>query len=156
MEIQDLIDQNNELSYLFIAFIDNDEKDDQKKYNNLENFLEKAKIGKNKDNLKNLLYLMSSISNYHHRTKFFDENLKQILKYIKNDLKKLFTDTEIFNIFKFSKLILRFLFEEKILIINEEILNYIIQPDDSRCITYRQYFYPEIKQYLNSSMKKKN
>lgn len=153
MNIQDFVNQINELHTFVLAYIDNE--DNMEDLQNLISFFDTIKIVQDRNKMKDLFYLLSAISNYHYRSVGFLDRIKKVLSFLMNDMKKSFNDFEIFNLFKFSKSILLFLFEEKIVKMNEDIIHYILQPDDSKCITYRQYFYPEIKPFLDLEKRNK-
>ena len=71
------------------------------------------------------------------------------IKFFKDDLKK-YEKAEIFNLFKSSKQILLLLIEEKILTVDEYFVKKIIQNKYIKK-KYPQYFWPEIKPFMNES-----
>ena len=61
--------------------------------------------------LKEALLIISQISRYHYRTTFFHSKIEQIIAFYKDLIKENLSNKEIFNIFKYSKRILLFLFK---------------------------------------------
>ena len=83
--------------------------------------------------------MVVKISNYHHRfSNFFDKIIKVILIF-QDEILKLFSNTEIYQLFGSNKRILLFLFEENILK-----LNYSISKKISTNIDDFYYFFPEL------------
>lgn len=105
MKIQDLIKQSKELVDYLLNFID-DADNNEDNYRNLIYFFDHIKIGQDRVKLLNLIYLLSIISNYHHRQHDFFDKITKIVNFIRNDIKKLFADSEILELFKSNKRIL--------------------------------------------------
>ena len=61
------------------------------------------------------LHMISKIASDHHRLPNFINKIEKILKYLKDDITRYFSNSSIFNIFSESKRILLFLLEEKII-----------------------------------------
>lgn len=170
MEIQEYLNQKRELQEHLLRFIESgkdyqkeekkddkkeDKKDDKKEDKKglkedikMINFLEIQKfreIREIKEELQELLYLIAKISNNHRRNPAFFGKFEQILLHFEPDIKKNFTNSEIFNIFKINKRLLLFLIEKKFIEIDESIANFIYRKSDT---SYRLYFFPEIKEHL--------
>ena len=146
------IDKMSEVQSSILDFIDdNDEVNQQDNYANLVAIFEKEK---NKHELKLILYMLSRISNEHHRCPDFFNKIFTILDIIKDDIKKQFTSTDIFNIFKKNKRILLYFGENEMIILNQKIIN-IICYGKFRRRNYHLYFLPEIKQISNEISFKK-
>ena len=128
--------QQNILEYI------NDEEDPESKLQNIKDILTKNKIKDKKDELISFLCLLAKISNNHHRTPNFISKIERILEYLKDDLQKLFSNSELLHIFRSSKRILLFLIETKILIIDKSIAKYL-------AAKYILYFRPEIQPFIN-------
>ena len=107
------------------------------------------KIYDNKYKLMSLLHLLLKISNHHHRNLNFINKIEKILLDFKDSIKKYFSNIEIFNIFKGNKRIILFLIEEKILIIDENIIKRITSQKYEKK-KYLQYFSPEIKPFIGA------
>ena len=94
-----------------------------------------------KSEFEQLLKLISKISKNHHRRNNFNAKIDLFFQYLGNAIKKEFSNTEIFNIFKNNKKILLYLFENKIITIDKYIFNYILSQVDKK---YFNFFLPEI------------
>ena len=108
-------------------------------------------ILENRYKLKSLLYLLLKISNNHYRDHDFFSKIERLFIFFKDEMKQYFSNSELFHIFKSNKRILLFLFEEKIMLMDEHIIKKIIQPRNSKYDQndYLEYFTPEIKPFLN-------
>lgn len=71
--------------------------------------------------------------------------------FFENQIKENFSNQEIFQIFQGNKRTLLILIEEQILIINESIVKTILEKEYILAY-YPQYFFPEIKPYLDKEM----
>ncbi|KAK8864101.1 hypothetical protein M9Y10_011797 [Tritrichomonas musculus] len=111
-------------------------------YNNL-------KISDSKYDILTLLHLISEIGNNCHRFPNFFDKIEKILQFFKEDIKKYFPNSKIFNIFKSNKRILLFLIEQQIIIIDEYIVKEITKTDKYINAKYPQYFQPEIQPFIN-------
>ena len=86
----------------------------------------------------------------HHRfPNFFFSKIERILQFFKKDIRKYFSNSEIFNIFAGNKRILLFLIEQQIIIIDEYISKKIATTDKYIKGNYPQYFHPEIQPFIN-------
>lgn len=156
MEINEYIDKMKEIQEQLIQFIDSD---DQAEYSFkvLKSFLDTKKIGLVPMDIKAIIYLIQHLSKNHHRKADFYDKMKEFFKNYEKDIKKLFTNDEIFNLFKDDKLILLILFENKIITPNKKIIIFILQKsieDFEQTPIYNKYayyFYPEIKPYISKS-----
>ena len=84
------------------------------------------KIRDNKNELKLLLHLLSNISNSYHRYPVFYSKIERILQIFKEDIKKNYSNSETFDIFKSNKRILLFLIEEEMIKVDEYFVKKII------------------------------
>lgn len=148
MEIQHYLDKMRTIQTCLLEYIDSE--DESEKFYLLETELEKLKFQDNKYELESLLLLISKISNNHHRTDDFFYKIEKVLQIYKIDMKKYFTNPELFHIFKKNKRILLYLFEEKILTFDETIAKIIIS-GKYLLKNYPQYFTPEIQPFLNKT-----
>ena len=121
---------------------------DFEEYQGLKYKLDNIIIQNNQHKLKSLLYLISKISDNHHRETSFFSKIEQILQLFKDDILRYFSNSSIFNIFKNNKRILLILIEKNIMYMDEYIVKKII---DDKFIksNYPQYFAPEIKPFVN-------
>ena len=148
---------------LIIEFISSEEETGC--YNDI--FL-KDLISEEKENFGLFLKLISKISENHHRSANFIIKIEQILSHYSSEIKQTFTNLEIFEIFQNDKLILLFLFEQKIIIADKSILYLIIKKSAkskaikdeqkseerrNRCFNYDIYFYPETKSIMSEKQR---
>lgn len=113
-----------------------DEEASKEDFQKLINYLDNYKIKEDSHKMKTILYMISKISDNHYRLPTFTEKIFQILRNYKNDIKKQISKEGIFNFFKENKLILLFLFEEKI-IKPDKFIASSFQTDE-----YKNKFYP--------------
>lgn len=152
-EYQNYLNEKKILYEQVLQFIDSTDNTDEN-FQKLIIILKKQKIDENQSELKNLLRLLVSISNNHfNQLHIYNNNLFQFLEYLSAQIKKIFTNKEIFKIFKDSKSILLYLIENQIFIIDEHITELILQLNGKKSFHYRFYFYPEIKQFLRKEDK---
>ena len=102
----------------------------------------------NQSDLKLLLRFLLVISNNHHRTPNFFNNLEKIIKLIEEPIKEKISNFEIFLIFKSNKRILLFLIQNQILSIDKTITNFTMKKRYYN-EQYSHYFYPEIKDFIS-------
>ena len=135
-----------------LNFID-DEDNPEENFQNFNSLFNDLKIRDNIHMFKSLLHLIVEIGNNHHRGPNFFSKIGQVLRLFKEDIKKNFSNTEIYYIFISNKRIFLFLIEEKIIIIDEFIARSLILPFyDNRYIdsNYPKYFALEIKPFTNA------
>ena len=102
-----------------LNFID-DEGDIEENFQNLQQLLDDQKIKENKKDFKLFIQLVTTIANNHHRTPTFFSKIEKILKLYENEIKKYFSNSDIYNLFSNKKLLL-FLTEENIFKIDDTI-----------------------------------
>ena len=114
----------------------------------LESKFNDTKISDNKYYLLSFMYLISKVGNNNHRFPNFFTKLDRILLFFKEDIKKYFSNSEIFNIFKSNKRILLFLIEQQIMVFDEYIVRKITKTEKYIEAKYPQYFQPEIQLFI--------
>ena len=142
MSFQEYLDKMREIQSNLLDFIEDDQNADEN-FPALQLFFEKLSIQDNKHDLSFLFHLLTKIADNHYRGPFFFEKIEKILKLFKDDIKKYFSNSEIFNIFKGNKRVLLFLIEENIMKIDEYIYKKITTGKYAKRF-YPQYFAPEI------------
>ena len=147
MSIEQFFDENKKIQESLLDYID-DETNMEEKYQNLVFLFDDINIHSNRYKIKLLLNLISKISDNHHRLPNFFYKIDRILHLFSEDMKKYFTNSELFNIFKSNKRLIFFLLEEKIMIMNEDIVKIIITKKYLDA-NYPQYFSPEIQPFIN-------
>ena len=149
-EIQKYLDQMKEVQKQILDFIENGDnlEEDQK---NLIKFFDDKKIRQDKHELKATLRLIAQISNDHHRSPNLLAKIQQVILIFKKDIQHLFSNRQIFHIFRNSKRILLFLMEEKLINPDKSISSNIVNSKYPKAC-YSQYFYPEFRSFLDSSL----
>ena len=133
-----------------LIFLDKQENVEEN-FQNLIKLLMESKIGEDQYQLKSLLYLLLKISNNHYRTPNFFGKIESVLSIFIKDIKKYYSNSEIFNIFKRNKRILLFLIKNNILNIDKRITT-IITNKNFKDENYPQYFFNEIKPYVSKNL----
>ena len=145
MDTQQYINKKVELYDLLLIFIESSDDDDSD-YRNLLDFFNKEEYQANKEKLELFLRLIANIANNHHRESNFFTKIIKIFLFMKNSLKQIFSDAEIFEIYKSNKLILLFLFKNEIITFDESIFRLLKM--QSNFDDYCRFFFPEIKPFL--------
>ena len=180
MEYQNYVNEKKKLYDLFLAYIE-DTSEDSENSKELFDYIKNQKIGESRDELEDALHLILKISKNHRRHATFWSKIDKILTFFEEDIKQTFTNSELFNFFSLSKRILLFLIEKQIIKVDDSIVNFIIQRENSKkrlffinkpltkelieerkqkindlkYSDYYQYFYPEIKDFLDEEKRKK-
>ncbi|KAK8884172.1 hypothetical protein M9Y10_043278 [Tritrichomonas musculus] len=138
------------MKYIYEIIIDYLEEEDElaetRSFENLLKYFQEQKIRENKYDLKEVLHIIIRISNNHHRTINFSEKIEKVLTSFQDDIKQTFSNWEIFNIFKSSKRMLLFLFENNILIPDKNIFH-ILKQEKYEKMNYLQFFKIEFNQF---------
>lgn len=128
--------QENLLSFL--------QSDDEleKDLNNFRQYLDKEKIIDKDNGLIEFLILISNISNNHRRTDNIQRRIEKILLSYKKDIKQNLSNSYLYHIFHTNKLLLIFLFEEKIIDLDSNII-FQLNNFPNENANYPSYFLPE-------------
>ena len=154
MSIVETKEKMKMIQSVLLEFLE-DESNAEENYEKFFKIFTEYQITEDKYIFKAMLVLLSAIGNNHRRVPNFISKLEQILTKIKKDIQNHFSNSEIFLIFKSNKRILLFLFEEKIITIDEYI---VLQITSNRFYrkNYTEYFLPEIKPFLTEEFIQKN
>lgn len=147
MDITKYLDEMRNIEEYFQVFLD-EEENIEKNLNNLNIKFEDMKIRNNKHDLRLLLHFISSLCDNYYRSPTFYIKIERILQIFKDEIKKFYLNSEIFNIFKQNKRILLFLINEQLLTVDEYVFKKIITSEYIEK-KYPQYFAPEIKRIEN-------
>ena len=134
--IKEYANKMKNIQETLLRFVENEDSNDLE-FDNIFKYLNDHQILENKQELKTVLHIISKISDHHYRSQDFINKIEKLLKKLQNDIKKNYSNFDIFNIFKSNKRILLFLFKEEILILDNTIKYIIINGK------YKTYFYPE-------------
>ena len=148
MDIQKYISEKVEFHNNLLEFINSPTSisDDFQKF---INYVSNLKIIENRDEYKIMLHLLYKITKYHRRSLTFFVKIEQILLYFGSIIKQTFSNSEIFDFFQNNKRIILFLFEKKIIIPDKSIIDQLLQKSNSKDRTYRFFFFPEIKNFVD-------
>ena len=141
---QKYLDMMSKIQDNLLEFID-DEANEEENFQNLTFLFNEQKIRENINYLKSLLHLLVNVANNHFRgTNFFDK-IEKIIRYFQNEIKKYYSNSEIYDIFKSNRRILLFIIEEKMMIIDKIMLGL-----SSPMSNYSDYLAPEIEPINNN------
>ena len=122
--IQDYIKHKIELQQNIIEYLKTPDENDEAFFSIIHIIIDNNIQNKKNDFLE-FLHLVVMISNNYHRHISFFKKIMKILKYFKENIQQNFSNTTIWNIFNSNMKILLFLFEEKILIPNLNLISNI-------------------------------
>lgn len=146
MTVKAYLDNIKMMQKAILDYIE-DEPNSEPNFLSLTNIFRNMKISSNKNDLKLLFRLIVKISNNHYRPTTFFAHIEKILEIFQNEIKKYFTNYQIFQLFKSNKRLLLYLIEAKLLIINSDIAQ-IMLTDKYLQAKYPQYFYKELKPFF--------
>ncbi|KAK8849997.1 hypothetical protein M9Y10_018591 [Tritrichomonas musculus] len=146
VEVQKFLNEMKEFHEILLNHLDSEENNIECPQN-LILLIDDSKICNDKLKFKSFLYLIVKIADNHHRSPNFIEKIIRIIKFFIENIKKNFTNDEIFFIFRSNKLILLFLIQEQIINFNSNIIS-IMRGNKYESEHYLQYFYPEVKPFL--------
>lgn len=149
MDIQQYLIDKKLIHQRLLNYLDS-EDDIEEDFQNLITFFITQKIHEQRDELKEFFLLLVSVSNYYFRKKNFFDKIDRILSYFQDELKKVFSNSELFEIFQSNKRLLLFLTENNIFKFDREhaFLLFTNKFDYER---YPVYFYLFIKKFLDSN-----
>ena len=151
MTLGEYIDTYQHIQSTLLEFIE-DEEHSEDKYSELKKVLTNYY---DKDKLKNIISMISSISDNHHRNSEFFTKIDEIIQLIKDEIKSQFTNLEIFNFFKNNKRTLLLLINENILILDEEIIKKM-KSKEYKNMDYLDYFSSKDDDFLAKQNKGEN
>ena len=150
MGIKEYIARLKIFYHTFLEFVDNGIEIPES-FQHIITFFKDNHFGENADELGSMLHIIYKISSQHIRNSLFLSKIYQIILYFQDQIKRTFSNSEIFRIFRSDKLLLQFLFKQKIIIIDENIVNLLIEEHGQ---FYSNFFYPEIKPFLETVKQK--
>lgn len=154
MSIRDYFHLMKHATNYLISFIDNMSISEEH-YQNLIRYIEDHRIRKERHVLKAFLHIIASICNNYKRSPAFFGKIEKIIFFLGSDIKRNFSNLEIFNVFKYNKRILLFLSENRLLRIDRIIYSKIENDYTLKQNCYIEYFLPEFQNFVNSDMLKK-
>ena len=145
--IQEYLAPFKEFQRLLINFIDSFGIQNEE-YENLINFYNNKNFRNDKDELREICTMISKITKNYHRVSDDFEKTEQIIFFLANDIQSTFTNLEIYDIFRNNRQIILILLSKEMIKIDEAISHKIYIKEGTLYTSYRQFFYPEIKQFL--------
>ncbi|KAK8876569.1 hypothetical protein M9Y10_006786 [Tritrichomonas musculus] len=137
----------------FLQYIEN-EDDLEESYQNLLKSFNDLKIEENKHDLLLFLYIISQVANNHYRSNDFFEKIEKIIVHFKSSIKTYYSISEILQIFEENKRMILMLIDLKIITLTNSIVESFFN-DKFRKKKYAEYFFPEIKNFLNQDLRDK-
>ncbi|KAK8882927.1 hypothetical protein M9Y10_045573 [Tritrichomonas musculus] len=119
-DIRKCIEEKKELYEKLMKFLENSDNFEIH-FQNLIEHINSKQIETNGENFKQFLELLTNIANNHHREGNLFQKIFFIIENLTNKIKQIFSNLELFKIFKSNKKILLFLFENKIITIDDTI-----------------------------------
>lgn len=98
MKSQYYLQKRKNIQACILNFIDEENKNDENLLI-LKDILADQEMHKSRDEIIELFHLLTKLANNHHQTTSFITKIEQILSLFKNEITKLLSKTEIFQIF---------------------------------------------------------
>lgn len=138
MEIKAYFDKKKEIYDNLLNILEDNESSND----DFESFVDsiKTEINNDKEEMANFVYLLTSISNNHHRYPKFNSKIEQIFISFKDEINQNISNSELFEIIKINKKLLLFLFDQRIVTIDSYIAEELKSKPD-----YFDFFLPELK-----------
>ncbi|KAK8878269.1 hypothetical protein M9Y10_005034 [Tritrichomonas musculus] len=131
-----------------LVFIDQDEQTIDE--SQLSELFKQLDISNDKEALSRMIQILISISLDHRQKPDFFNRIHSIIALLSGPIKKTFDNREIFELFKWNKVLLLYVIEQGLVKIDKSISDEIVTTNLIYDINYKFYFYPEIKDYLDS------
>ena len=151
-ELQKYIDSKKEFYSSVLNYLESSDCSDDE-FKSLIKIIDVQQFDKSDKEYEHFLLMIEHISNNHHRDEIFLKKIFQILQYYKNQIKKTLSNLQIFNIFRANKMLLLFLIENEIIEVDENIFREINNTYENNGNRYCDFFYPEIKKFLDQSQR---
>lgn len=132
-EIRDYSSKMLQVQRTLLKFID-EENYDNIYYQNLMQTLSDQGVMNDSHKMREFLHLITEISINHHRSTRFFTKIERIIKEIRDDIIKIISNEEIFNIFGKNIKILLYLFKEKIIKPDINLISRLINSENSEPI----------------------
>ncbi|KAK8876040.1 hypothetical protein M9Y10_006224 [Tritrichomonas musculus] len=152
MDVQEHFNNVKDIYNSILEYIDSDNSESEEAYQNFINIMDNQNILDNKDSICEIMEIICKISKNHHHSQYFFERIERILSYFTNTIKQILTNIQIFNLFKRSKRILLYLITEKVITIDDNIVNAFLTQKSKN---YHFYFFNEIKELIPKEKKDK-
>ena len=154
MKTQAYIQQMTAFYDHIISFIET-ENEYLEEYNKLTTLIETIKITSSKEEFRTILRIISKISSNHYRSPDFFKRIELLLTYLSENIKKVFNNEEIFNMFCINKRIILILLKNNIMTINDCVSTIITENLHFYSKLFRPYFLPELRNIISEDQIKK-
>lgn len=152
MEHQEYLNAKNEMYDAIIEYIENENPDNLDFYQ-IENIINEQNICESKEEIILLLRIIIKICDNHHRGLNFFQKFEKIFQFLFQHITRYLSNSELFQICKNNKWIVLFLIKNKIIAVDEEIVQLIFRQTKETNKYYHLFFYPEIMNFLNQQQK---
>lgn len=149
MELKDYITRMKMLYSALLEYIDSDD-DSPESFQEFAAFLKGNDFGGNADELRTILNLISKVSKHHRGGQNQTAKLKKVIAYFLPVIKQTLSNLDLFRIFRGSRLLLLFLFDEQAVRVDEEVAYLVSQKVGMHGLNF---FYPEVKRFLTKNGK---
>lgn len=149
MELKDYISRMKMLYSALLKYIDSDD-DSPESFQEFAAFLKGNDFGGNADELRTILNLISKVSKHHRGGQNQTAKLKKVIAYFLPVIKQTLSNLDLFRIFRGSRLLLLFLFDEQAVRVDEEVAYLVSQKVGMHGLNF---FYPEVKRFLTKNGK---
>ena len=149
-EIKKYVAGKKEIYNILLKLLEDSESNET----DFQNFIEIINNQQNeeiREKFTHFFQLITNIANNHHREESFFQTIFQIINHFQLIIKKTFSNIDIYNLFKSNKLILLYLFEKEIIVIDDIISQEIYKTVEKNGNRYCHFFYPEIKKFLKEN-----
>lgn len=141
MNTQSFIKEMKEINKKIQIYLD-DQENSESNYKILINLFDNFKIKEDSLKIREIIHLLSIKYKYHETDSSFYPKIEQILIYLKDAIKQLFTKDDIYCIFRRNQILLHWFFNENIISMNRLIISEVNDMSFSN----------EIQSYLNPSL----
>lgn len=149
MELKDYITRMKMLYSALLEYIDSDD-DSPESFQEFAAFLKGNDFGGNADELRTILNLISKVSKHHRGGQNQTAKLKKVIAHFLPVIKQTLSNLDLFRIFRGSRLLLLFLFDEQAVRVDEEVAYLVSQKVGMHGLNF---FYPEVKRFLTKNGK---
>ena len=149
MELKDYITRMKMLYSALLEYIDSDD-DSPESFQEFAAFLKGNDFGGNADELRTILNLISKVSKHHRGGRNQTAKLKKVIAYFLPVIKQTLSNLDLFRIFRGSRLLVLFLFDEQAVRVDEEVAYLVSQKVGMHGLNF---FYPEVKRFLTKNGK---
>lgn len=149
MELKDYISRMKMLYSALLKYIDSDD-DSPESFQEFAAFLKGNDFGGNADELRTILNLISKVSKHHRGGQNQTAKLKKVIAHFLPVIKQTLSNLDLFRIFRGSRLLLLFLFDEQAVRVDEEVAYLVSQKVGMHGLNF---FYPEVKRFLTKNGK---